>query len=199
MRLLQVLLLTALGAACKPAPAPAPAAPPPLAQAELDGGPSADEEDPRAWVSHSADGKATLRQKSVGGLCYAECRLGEGALAWEGVAPCLAEKYERHFFSNDCERVVVLTPAPDRGKAWSSTVVMRVYARNQLEYSVSGSTVVSEQRMRTSTSWLAGCYGAPGAEPRYAPDGASVVYETVEGRAGSIPLAAPPRPSKSVK
>jgi len=95
--------------------------------------------------------------------------------------------------------VVVLIPAPDRGKAWSSTVVIRVYARNQLEYAVSGSTVVSEKRMRTSTSWLAGCYGVPGAEPAYASDGASVSYETIEGQPGSIPLVAPPRTSKPSK
>jgi hypothetical protein len=158
------------------------------ADADADAGAEADGEDARAWVSYSPDGKAMLRQKSVGGQCYSECRLGDGALAWEGVAPCLAEKHERHFVANDCERVVVLIPAPNRGKPWSATEVMRVYARNRLEYAVPASTVVSEQRMRSATSWLKGCYGVPGAEPGYAPDGTAVVYETIEGHDGSVPL-----------
>jgi hypothetical protein len=151
------------------------------------------DDDPKAWQSYSADGKATLRQRSVGGDCYSECTLGDGTRVFEGIGPCFSAKHERHFVSLDCERVVIIIPAPDRGKAWSTTEVMRVYARNQLDYSVPGSAVIAEKFTKTSTSWLKGCFGVPGDEPRYSADGLSVEYETVEGKKGSVPLVAPPK------
>lgn len=174
-----------------PAPAPAPTAATKPPDPEPDAG--VREDDPKAWQSYSADGKATLRQKSVGGDCYSECTLGDGTRVFEGVAPCFSAKHERHFVSLDCERVVVIVPAPDRGKDWSATEVMRVYARNQLEYSVPGSAVIPEKFIKTSTSWVKGCFGVPGNEPRYSADGLSVEYETVEGKKGSVPLVAPPK------
>ena len=196
-----LLLLTACSdpPAKAPAPPPAPPAPPVAAAApapEVPGDADAGtNDDPRAWVTSSADGRSTLRQKSVGGECYAECRLGDGTQLWEGVGACMAARHERRFLANDCERVVVIIPAPDRGKSWASTEVMRVYARNKLEYAVQGLSVIPEKFMVTSTSWLKGCYGVPGEAPRYAADGLSVEYETIQGKAGSVPLVAPPKPA----
>ena len=189
MRLSFPFLLLTLAWSCdkKPRPAPPPPSDQPPVAIDTPPAPSTDE-DERAWVSYAGDGKTTLRQKSVGGQCYSECTTGDGKRVWEGVSPCLAEKFERRFVSVDCERVVVFNPAPNRGRAWSTTEVMRVYAKNRLDYSVSGSTVLPEKYMATSRSWLKGCLGIPGNEPRYAADALSVEYETVDGKSGAVPL-----------
>jgi Tfp pilus assembly protein PilE len=146
----------------------------------------ADEAD--AWVSYSGDGKATLRQVSRAGQCTVECTVDGGRVAWTSQGSCLAARGERRFVAADCERTVVLVPAPDRGRDWAQTQVMRVYRQGKLEYAVSGSTVLDQKYMRTSPSWVKGCFGVPGAEPAYSADGLAVEYTTVDGRQGSVSL-----------
>ena len=187
------LLVLALFAACscgKKSP-PRPAAK--VEAAKKTEVPSAtDAGDDRAWVSYSGDGKTVLRQDPVGDKCHAECTTGEGKRVWEGVAPCLGVSHERRFVTADCERVVVLNPAPSREDVWSATEVMRVYTRNQLHHSVSGSSVIAEMHVGPSRSWLKGSVGVPGQEARYSSDGRSIELETVDGRSRSISLVREP-------
>jgi hypothetical protein len=161
-----------------------PAAPPP---------PAADD-DPRAWQTYSFDGRTGLKQTSVGERCLLTCTLPDGARAWEAVGPCQSTRGERRFLAPDCGRLVVLVPAPIRGKAWTATEVMRVYQRDQLAYAVMGVAVLPEKVMRASITWLQGCFGAPGPEPRYSSDGQWVEYTTVEGATGRVSLKAEQRP-----
>jgi hypothetical protein len=138
-----------------------------------------------SWTSYSADGKTTLRQTvSDGG-----CTKADGSVAWTADR-CLAHRGERRFIAADCERAVVLIPAPLKGKRWDETQVMRVYARGKLEYAVPAVAVIAEAAMKTSPSWLKGCFGVPGAEPHYSADGLSVEYEVIDGKPGSVPLVA---------
>ncbi len=142
-----------------------------------------------SWTSYSADGKTTLRQTVSDGGCTVTCTKADGSVAWTGQR-CLAHRGERRFVAADCERTVVLIPAPLKGKRWDETQVMRVYAREKLEYSVTAVAVIAEAAMKTSPSWLKGCFGVAGAEPHYAADGLSVEYETINGKPGTVPLIA---------
>jgi hypothetical protein len=149
-----------------------------------------------SWTSYSADGKATLRQAFSGGGCTVTCTTGDGAVAWTSER-CLAHRGERRFVSADCERAVVLIPAPLKGGRWDQTEVMRVYTHGKLEYAVTGVAVIPEAAVKTSPSWLKGCFGVSGAEPHYAADGRSVDYEMVDGKPGSVPLVAEKTPEPS--
>jgi hypothetical protein len=153
---------------------------------------SARADDDDKWSTWSADGKTELRQSKHDGRCHVECVKPDGARAWEAVGTCLATPGERRFVSSDCERTVVLIPSPLRGKPWSATEVMRVYARDHLDYAVQGAAVVDEKVMKSKTSWIAGCYGQPGDEPRYSADGLSVDYDSVDGKHRTVSLVAPP-------
>jgi hypothetical protein len=173
---------------------PPPDSPPPAATPP---GPKADEaeaeEGPHNWVIHSGDGASTLRQKATAGdKCLLSCTKADGAEArevWKSLGPCMAEKNERKFLAGNCERTVVMIPAPPRGKSWRETVVMRVYRRDKLDYPVMGVAVLADERlMKTSTSWLKGCYGVPGEAPRYSSDGAAVEYDSIDGQSRSVPL-----------
>lgn len=149
-----------------------------------------------AWTSYSNDGNTTLRQTSVNGQCSTECRLATGEVAWAKDGICIAKKGERRFVSPDCQRVVVLIPAPNRGRDWAQTKVMRVYSKGKLDYEVSGAAMLAEKYMRSSTSWLQGCYGAPGTEPQYSDDGLSVEYTMIDGHAGKVSLVAEAAPAE---
>jgi hypothetical protein len=151
--------------------------------------PEADE-GPYGWVIHSGDGSATLRQKPTApGKCYVSCTLGDGKEAWHASGECMAEKSERKFLADDCQRTVVMIPAPPRGKSWRQAVVIRVYKKDKLDYQVMGvAAMPNEKLMKASTSWLKGCYGNPGEAPRYAADGKSVEYDTIDGKSSSVPL-----------
>jgi type IV pilus assembly protein PilA len=162
------------------------------AQAETD-----TREDENSWVSYSSDGKTTLRQRAT------ECQVEGSEPAWSTNGPCLSTKGERRYVAADCQRTVVLVPAPDRGKDWAQTTVMRVYAGGKLEYAVSGVAVLQEKYMKRSPSWLKGCFGVPGDEPRYSEDGRAVEYVMVDGKPGRVSLytepkadAPTPRPNK---
>src|SRR5687768_2979002 len=77
-----------------PKPAPAPAAAPAPEEKE--------DESPVAWIIHSGDGNATLRQKPAAatGKCYLECSVGT-AVAWSAPsAPCFGDKSDRKFLAN---------------------------------------------------------------------------------------------------
>jgi hypothetical protein len=166
-----------------PAPAPSPKAAPKADEPEVDEGPN-------NWVIHSGDGASTLRQTAAGspGKCALSCAQS-GTELWKSLGPCLAEKSERKFLAKDCERTVVMIPAPPRGKSWRETVVMRVYKRDKLDYPVMGIAALADERlMKTSTSWLKGCYGLPGEAPRYSSDGEAVEYDTIDGKSHSVPL-----------
>lgn len=156
-------------------------------------------DDDEKWSTWSADGKTELRQSRHDGRCHVECVKPDGARAWEEVGTCLAAPGERRFVSNDCERTVVLIPAPLRGKAWSATEVMRVYVRDRLEYAVQGAAVFDEKLMKSNTSWIKGCYGAPGDEPHYSADGLSVEYDSLDGKHRTVSLVAPPEPVPTPK
>ena len=151
--------------------------------------------DPRDWVSYSADGKTELRQKPDGDKCHLVCTQAEGKVAFDVVGPCMAEKFERRFLSADCVRTVVLIASPNRGKDWSKTVVMRVYSKATLDYSVSGSTVIDEKYMRSSPTWVQGCYGAAGQEPHYSSDGLRLEYTMMDGKPGHVDLVATDEPA----
>jgi type IV pilus assembly protein PilA len=159
-------------------------------QAPADAGPPSEDRDPHAWRTYSFDGKTGLEEAPAGDRCLLTCTLADGSRAWESVRPCQATRGERRFLAPDCERLVVLVPAPDRGKAWAATEVMRVYQRGELAYAVMGAAVMNEKAMRTSPTWLQGCFGAPGEEPRYAADGRAVEYTTLEGKPGRVSLVA---------
>jgi hypothetical protein len=131
-----------------------------------------------------------LRQRPLGQRCALECTRSDGTPGWETVRACLAIKSARRFVAPDCERFVALIAAPVRGKSWDSTEVMHVYARDQLEYTVMGAAVLPEKRMATSPTWLKGCFGAPGAEPRYSGDGLAVDYVMIDGTPGQVSLVA---------
>ncbi len=163
--------------------------PAPKGEASKAEAPSATQgEDVRVWVSSSGDGRTALRQDPAGDTCHAECTTGEGTKVWEGVAPCLGVKSERRFVAPDCERVVVINPAPSRDGDWSATEVMRVYTRNRLDHSVSGSSLMAEKDVGPSRSWLKGSADAPGQEPRYSANGRAVEFETADGRSHSVAL-----------
>jgi hypothetical protein len=156
---------------------------------------SADEpepgEGPNAWVIHSGDGKATLRQKETApGKCYLTCTTGDGKEAWKSSGACMAEKAERKFMGKDCQRTIVFIPSPPRGKNWRQAVVMRVYKKEKLDYPVMGIAALPDERlMKGSTSWLKGCYGVDGEPPRYSSDGDAVEYDSIDGKSHSVPLA----------
>lgn len=148
------------------------------------------DEGPFSWVIHSGDGSATLRQKPAApGKCYLSCNLGDASEAWHATGECIGEKSERKFLANDCQRTVVMIPAPPRGKNWRQVVVMRVYKKDKLDYPVMGVAALPDEKlMKSSTSWLKGCYGNPGEPPRYSADGKSVDYDTIDGKTHSVPL-----------
>jgi hypothetical protein len=177
-----------------PQAAPAPAPPPPV-----------EDDDDRSWQTYAFDGRTGLRETAAGERCLLTCTGEDGARLWEAMAPCQARKGERRFLAPDGERLVVLVAAPVRGKAWRATEVMRVYQRGELAYRVMGAAVLPERAMRSSISWLQGCFGAPGEPPRYAGDGLAVEYTTIAGVEGRVPLEAdrppetPPREPKRRK
>jgi type II secretory pathway pseudopilin PulG len=150
-------------------------------------------EDENSWVSYSNDGKTTLRQRASVGQCTVECQVEGSEPAWTTNGACLSVKGERRYVAPDCQRTVVLVPAPDRGKSWAQTTVMRVYAGGKLEYAVSGVTVLPEKYMQRSPSWLQGCFGVPGDEPHYSEDGRAVEYTTVDGKPGRVSLFGEPK------
>ncbi len=150
------------------------------------------DESPVAWTIHSADGKSTLRQKPAGpGKCYLACTGGDDKEVWSSTAACMGDKSDRKFLANDCVRTVVIIPAPDRAKAWRQVHVMRVYKKEKLDYPVVGIAALPDEKLiKGSRSWLKGCYGVAGDPPRYSDDGASVEYERIDGKKGSVPLVA---------
>lgn len=152
------------------------------------------EGDANTWVSYSGDGLTTLRQRSAQGQCSLECSKEGGQVLWASNGKCIAGPGERRFVSPDCERIVVLVPAPNRGGDWAQTNVMRVYARGALAYAVSGATVLPEKFMVRSPSWLKGCFGVPGDEPHYSADGLSVEYTMIDGNDGRVSLVADAKP-----
>jgi hypothetical protein len=150
----------------------------------------AEEDSKWAWVIHSGDGKATLRQKpSTPDRCYLECTSGDGSVAWKANAACLAEKADWKFMAPDCTRTVVLIPAPPRGKPWRASQVMRVYKKEKLDYQVMGIAVLKDEKlMKASPTWVKGCYGVPGDPPRYSADGLAIEYESIDGKRQTVPL-----------
>lgn len=148
-------------------------------------------DDSRVWSTRSADTHAHLTQTlSLGGQCHLQCDL-EGTLKWEATADCLGRGDERRFVGNDCERAVIIDPAPSRGD-WRKAVVMRVYRRQKLAYQVLGPGVVpDEAKVRGQRSWARGCFGVPGEPPRYSADGTAVELTTVEGKPQRVPLSDP--------
>lgn len=150
-----------------------------------------DDESPVAWVIHSGDGNATLRQKpGAPGKCFLECMVG-AEKAWSAASvACFGVKSDRKFLANDCVRTVVMMPAPPRGEPWRKAQVMRVYKKEKLDYPVVGVAALKDERLiKSSPSWLKGCYGLPGDPPRYSADGLAVEYDTIDGKSGSVPLA----------
>jgi Tfp pilus assembly protein PilE len=153
------------------------------------------EGDDNSWVSYSGDGLTTLRQRSAQGQCSLECSKDGGQVLWTSSGKCIAGPGERRFVAPDCERTVVLVPAPNRGGDWAQTNVMRVYARGALAYAVSGAAVLPEKYMLRSPSWVKGCFGVPGDEPHYSADGLAVEYTMIDGKDGRVSLVADPKPT----
>lgn len=169
-----------------PVETPRPALPEVAAPSEA----AANDESPWAWVIHSGDGNATLRQApSTPGKCLLECTVGATS-AWSArAADCFGEKADRKFVANDCQRTVVMFPAPPRAQAWRTGQVMRVYKKDKLDYPVVGVAVLKDERLiKSSRSWLKGCYGIDGEPPHYSGDGLAVEYSTIDGKAGRVPL-----------
>ncbi|GMU59529.1 MAG: hypothetical protein AMXMBFR34_12920 [Myxococcaceae bacterium] len=190
---LLVVLAGAAGGGCRvPAP-PAPvvdAGAPEEAAADT-AAPAPD--DKYEWQTPTADRTALLRSKSMGGRCYLACTQGEARL-WEGTGPCLVEKSDRRFVGPGCERTVAFIAAPQRGRPWSQTELMRVLRREALDYVVPGVALLPEEALKTSISWLQGCYAQPGQPPRYSASGTAVEYDMVNGESGTVELIPPPPP-----
>ena len=67
--------------------------------------------------------------------------------------------------------------------------VMRVYKKDKLDYPVMGIAALPDEKlMKSSQTWLKGCYGLAGEPPRYSQDNQAVEYDTIDGKSHSVPL-----------
>jgi type IV pilus assembly protein PilA len=163
----------------------------PLAEAAKPIAPDGDvvERGPGDWTQYSGDGKVMLRQRSQGDKCELQCLGVNGSKVWETVGPCIGAKTERRFVGPNCDRTVVLVPSPDRAKhKWGITPVVRYYTRGVLSKVQTGASLLPESQFRGSPSWLQGCYGVPGEEPRYSKDGLALEYTMINNQAVRVPL-----------
>lgn len=156
--------------------------------------PSAPENDvvergPGDWTQYSGDGKVMLRQHSQGDKCELQCVGVDGSRVWEIVGRCIGNKTERRFVGPNCERTVVLVPSPDRASnKWGLAPVVRYYTRGILSKIQTGASLLPESQFRGSPSWLQGCYGVPGDEPRYSKDGLALEYTMINNQAVRVSL-----------
>lgn len=190
------LFVVVLLMACrKPAPQE-PAAPAAFEVPVVD--PSTEPDDPKVWRVYSPDTHTSLSQAlSTQGRCELTCQHEkEPQPAWRAVAvPCIGQKLDWRFVANDCERVVVIDPAPSKANGWRAAVVMRIYKRDKLDYQVTGPGVIRDERkVMNQPSWVQGSFGVPGEPPHYSADGAAVELTSVDGKAQRVPLVATDKP-----
>ncbi len=158
------------------------------------------ERGPGDWTSYSADGQWRLKQRSNGNSCELQCTAGDGSQVWQRTGACVATQSERRFVGPKCERTVVLVPSPDRAQhQWAITPVVRSYTRGVLAKVQTGASLLPERQFRASPSWLQGCYGVPGEEPRYGRDGQSVEFTVINGQAVRIALVGGPDDTLDVR
>ena len=149
-----------------------------------------------SWSAVSQDGTAVLSHSAnETGKCRRWCNDAPNASELWNAEGCIGEKIDLRFISNDCEKVVILHQLPKataHAANWPQVEVGHVYTRGKLDYAVAaGGAVRNFRQIRsagTTFYWLAGALGVPGERPRYAPDGAAVLFTTVDGTAQSIPL-----------
>ena len=163
------------------------------AQSEVERGPG-------DWSSYSADGQWRLKQRSNGNSCELQCTGVDGTQVWQHTGPCMATQSEWRFVGPKCARTVVLVPSPDRAQhQWGITPVVRYYTRGVLTKVQIGASLLPERQFRASPSWLQGCYGVPGEEPRYGRDGQSLEFTVINGQAMRISLVEGPDDALDVR
>jgi hypothetical protein len=163
--------------------APPPSSPPAHEEAQP-GGPSAD----LSWMVTSGSGAAVLEQTLLGAGskdCTLVCRVGEKQI-WTS-SGCVGGRIDHRFVSDDCARLAVMHPVPDRSGAWQNAKVAHVYKRDgKLDYAVSAGAIVTgpaAKHMDASVRWLLGT-------PAYTADGTKISFRSVDGREQFIPLTA---------
>ena len=141
------------------------------------------------WSAASADALVSIISLEAKGGCELRCEQSDGGVKWSAVAPCKIKRTHLRFVSGDCERFLVIDPSTIVAKHWENTVVATVMRRAETDYEVNAVTVIgSIDKVRASHGWLKGLSDVSGAPPGYGPDGGTVDFVTVDGRAHSIPL-----------
>ncbi len=147
------------------------------------------------FLTDSPGKKATLRQKSGSGeLCTVACEV-EGTSKWTTEAPCMGTAIDLHFVADDCERSVTFrTTALRSDESSDATPFIFVYAREKLDYQVTGAalrpTGVTNRRVSHP---ITGLGNSIGEKPKYAVDGKSITFETLDHRQQTVPLFAEPK------
>lgn len=141
------------------------------------------------WSTPSAD--ATVRVVSVEtkGGCELRCEQADAGVRWSSVSACKVKRTHLRFVSSDCERMLAIDSSTILSKFWETAVVGTVMHHADVAYEINAVTVIGDiEKVRAAHGWLKGLFDVSGIPPAYGPDGGTVDFVTVDGRAHSIPL-----------
>lgn len=142
------------------------------------------------WSTASADATVSVISLEAKGGCELRCEQADGGVRWSSVSACKVKRAHLRFVSGDCERLLVMDSSTILAKHWENTVVATVMRRAELDYEINAVTVIGNiDKVRAAHGWLKGLSDVSGTPPTYGPDGGTVDFVTVDGRAHSIPLA----------
>lgn len=141
------------------------------------------------WSTPSADATVSVISIEAKGGCELRCEQSDGGVKWSSVSACKVKRAHLRFVSADCERMLAIDSSTILSKFWETTVVATVMHHADVAYEINAVTVIGDiGKVRAAHGWLKGLSDVSGTPPAYGPDGGTVDFVTVDGRAHSIPL-----------
>jgi hypothetical protein len=165
------------------------------------------------WSTVSPDASVELKQTAkTKDVCELNCTAQAGKKQLWSTDLCFATKNHLRFISNDCEKIVLLDPLPQRiGANWRGAQVAFLYRRTEVEKTASAGSMVKDatkiRELAKHFYWLGGVLGVPGNSAKYREDGTGVDLESIDGKPKTIKFDGsefpreppPPKRAKSKK